>query len=70
MAWLKLAREMLKTQFYCPHVESYSKSKACEYTWQSGKSRTILSAKVGEWCPQMNLVCILSTAYNSTESSL
>lgn len=71
MAWLKLPREMLKMQFYCPHVERYSKSKACEYTWQNGNPRTIFQlVKVGECCPQTNSVCILSTAYNLIESHL
>lgn len=59
MAWPKLPREMLEMQFYWSHAQSYSRSKACEYTWQSSNPRTIFQlAKVGECCLQMNSVCM------------
>lgn len=65
MAWLKLSMEMPKMQFYCTCVESYSKSKASEYTWWSGNPRTVFQLiAVGKFCPQMNSACILSTACN------
>lgn len=57
MAWLELPREMLQMQFYCAHVESYSKSKVCEYSWQSGSPGAMFQpVKVGEHFLQLNTI--------------